>query len=128
MTNTHSDCRRTMATVGLVLTGLAAAPAIEPASAAQYLVEGVGNSKCSDFTAASDENGSPYQEDQQWIAGFISGYNNALIAHSHDSNIGKGTDVNATMKLIYNYCSQYPNDDLTDAGSALMKYFKKGGK
>jgi len=123
----NNGSRMKIVTVGMVLIGLIATTAVGSASAGQYLVQGVGNIKCTEFTGDSDENGAAYKEDQQWIVGFITGYNNALVTSSMDSNIGKGTDFDATMKLVYNYCTQYPDDELTDAAHGLMGYFKKGG-
>ena len=126
--NVRNSGRAWLGSAAVALLGVVAALHAEPAWAGSYYVVGLGTIKCSDFTADADENGSNYKEEQQWIVGFISGYNNALVEDNKDSNIGNGTDFDATMKLMYNYCTQYPDDELTDASHALMGYFKGGGK
>jgi hypothetical protein len=126
--NAGSVGRAKRSGAAVALLGLVATLLAPPAWAGKYFVEGVGTVKCSDFTDDADANASSYKEEQQWIVGFISGYNNALVEDNKDSNIGNDTDFDATMKLVYNYCTQYPDDELTDAAHGLMDYFKGGGK
>jgi hypothetical protein len=82
-----------------------------PAAAEDATIYGMGASSCRD--AANIKLGWVDRAAfQQWLAGFITGVNNASSAATHNASkdITRSMDISVIEGMVTAYCTKHPND------------------
>ena len=93
---------------------------ISPLSIADWAVKGEGNFSCPDYVAAKRSNTGKLYSSISWVQGFISGVNyRAALEQGIDSFIGQDYPATSIVNWLVSYCSNNPQDYLSDAAEAL---------
>jgi hypothetical protein len=83
-----------------------------------YEVLGVGTISCEVWTKnRADKSNDRNFINGAWIQGYLTAVN---VFGDGPSHLAKGTDAEAIMTWIDNYCAQHPGDSLTVAAKALV--------
>lgn len=97
-----------------------------PFSFADWAIKGEGNFSCPDYVAAKRSNSAKLYSSISWVQGFISGVNyHAALEQGADSFIGQDYPATSIVNWLVNYCSDNPQDYLSDAAEALVLKLKE---
>ncbi len=97
-----------------------------PFSFADWAIKGEGNFSCPDYVAAKRSNSAKLYSSISWVQGFISGVNyQAALEQGADSFIGQDYPATSIVNWLVNYCSDNPQDYLSDAAEALVLKLKE---
>lgn len=93
-----------------------------------YRIFGIGNAKCSDWTAIHDTHGDKDVEDaafyqSAWLSGFVSSYNDFGGAKAGD--VTGGGNVDEMEGWISGYCRAHPDLKLGRAAGELILYYER---
>jgi hypothetical protein len=83
------------------------------------IVIGMGNKSCGVWLAAKVEGTQAAYE--EWVAGFISGYDLGRQTPKDMPGILAGTDINGIIASVDAYCRSHPSDDLDDATQGALQ-------
>ena len=90
-----------------------------------YEVLGVGTIACEVWTKDRADKGSDRNFiNGAWLQGYLTAVN---VFGDGPSHLAKGTDAEAIMTWIDNYCAQHPGDSLTVAAKALVNELTEKG-
>ncbi len=84
---------------------------------------GAGNRSCGQWTEDQRRNEPDKYIDQEWVEGFLTGYNSA--GTNGVFNLGHGIDVPALNEWVTNYCSAHPLDTIAVAAAWLKIDLRK---
>jgi hypothetical protein len=107
--------------IAIVIIGLSVslvAPRNASADVLQFMSIGYGSTSCGTWTAARKTKPWDTNIYRAWVLGFLSGYNGYYP--TGDRDISKGTDNEALMAWIDNYCAERPLDAIADAAQMLI--------
>ena len=93
---------------------------------ADWAIKGEGNFSCPDYVSAKRSNTSKLYSSISWVQGYISGVNyQRALEIGTDSFIGRDFPAASIVRWIENYCSDNPQDYLSDAAEALVVELKE---
>ena len=98
---------------------LAALPAPAHAQKQSFIAYGAGGLPCSQWNANKDSGPLAHMQDQQWLWGFISGFNNYALAA--DADAAGGMDASGMAAWMDNYCAFHPSELIASGAQALAK-------
>ncbi len=105
------------AAIGALLV-LFAVPAVADTSPADtFTVRGFGGISCGRWTADRREAGLPAIADQNWVLGFVTGYD----AFEGNGDVGRDVDNDALAAWLDTYCQAHPLDNLATASQRLVE-------
>lgn len=94
-------------------------------SVADWAIKGEGNFSCPDYLSAKRSNGAKLYSSISWVQGFISGVNyQASLEQGVDSLIGQDYPATSIVTWLVSYCTDNPQDYLSDAAEALVTDLK----
>jgi hypothetical protein len=94
-----------------------------PAQQNEHAVLGQGNVSCFSWLNNRKDGDVQASSRTAWILGYVTGSNQYGLKPEGDVSAGKDTDE--IMAWIDNYCSQYPNNNLYRASTALVDEFRR---
>lgn len=93
---------------------------------ADWAIKGEGNFSCPDYVSAKRSNGAKLYSSVTWVQGFISGVNyQASLEQGIDSFIAQDYPATSIVSWLESYCSDNPQDYLSDAAEALVIELKE---
>jgi len=106
-----------MRNIILALTILASSPSLAQQRSVFIVGAGIGN--CSAWTERKSAGPEPHVQDQQWLWGFMSGFD--LFGLSVAGNVAPGMDGFALSAWMDNYCADHPTERISTAAQLLIK-------
>jgi hypothetical protein len=107
---------------GLALLGLAwlavAAPAAAFDADGTYIVHGTGQAPCSEWTADRMIAGAGAWQQQQWLLGYLTAYNEWV---SGSADVVGALDAEGIFSWVDDYCARDRTQKLSDAVQDLVR-------
>jgi len=113
--------RKAVAAFVLIVSAALLAPT---ASAQRRAMLGEGLASCGQWTQARQANDPKVGRMAQWVAGFLSGLNTEATG----KDFLVGTDFDAVMGWVDNYCRAQPLDPLVTAAAKLRNELQSRAK